>query len=91
MKIGDKIYCIKSYGKSLNYCQFVEGQSYIIKSIFYVAKKIYVERVGRDGGKYSTGFNINNCDEIGWDNFTDHFISVKQQRKQKLDKINRTR
>lgn len=89
MKTGDKVYCIKSLGMSSNYNQFEKGQAYIIKSIFEVANKIYVEYAGRDGGKYSAGFYINNNPEggIGWQKFSNYFIDLKETRKMKLNKL----
>lgn len=93
MNIGDKMYCIKSITMSNNYKQFENGQSYTIKSLFPDSNKIYINYIGRDGDTYMSGFYMKNIPQggVGWHLFSDHFIDLRQKRKQKLKKLNERR
>lgn len=82
MKVGDKYICIQSRD-DLN----LEGNIYTILNIdadiaISVEKSIY---------HISAHYSYLEIDSINYYIFDDHFISVKEQRKLKLEKLNENR
>ena len=82
MKVGDKVYCIKTL-KHYNLTFFNKGKVYIIAQVRYGNIRISDDVSG------SSEFNLlePNKDEY---KFHEYFITQKEYRKQKLKKINET-
>lgn len=93
MKAGDKVYCIKD--------RIVQGNIYVLKNNFYTVLRcnrtlIYTTTENQYGEEYYIwyveGYEYNdNKDEIAWLKsriFSDYFITEKESRKLKLQKLN---
>ena len=85
MKKGDKVLCVVN-------CKlgFTKGQTYIINSqeINYIFEIISIIQPHHNRGL--AWFRVNQPGEGYW-NFDDYFITIKKQRKLKLEKLNENR
>lgn len=84
MKVGDKVYCIKSIIK-YNFF-FIIGNSYKIKNVSNNNKTIFI----LDDNNVTMPFEIYYPNDDFY-KFNEYFITHKQLRKQKLEKINECR
>lgn len=90
MKAGDKVYCIKSYKDNNGICTHLKNNFYIIENIDVDGvsnKRIWIisEKLTTPHGYL--GYLISGELYSGFHYFNEHFITEKELRKQKLEKI----
>lgn len=82
MKVGDKVLC-KSWFPFVD--TFIQGNYYVIDSI--VGNNVSI--IDEFGDPFFLCFNVDNViPGIKMERYGDYFVTVKELRQQKLDKIN---
>ena len=82
MKYGDILICLNDYIHSGTL--FIKNEKYVISSLFLDSKEYITIRVNNNLKGYEEHFvfSLNDSD------FYNNFISLKEYRKMKLDKLN---
>ena len=87
MKIGDKVLCMKNCKRG----HLIKGQTYIINSQkiqqdeINSLNEIEIISIVKPNDSNLSWFRVETCK--GCWNFDEYFISIKEQRKQKLKKL----
>jgi hypothetical protein len=86
MKAGDKVVCIKKYRSTTFDIAYLEGVEYIVSEIWFPSDNpvytiLYDEKEHSGISFYEKDYRL----------FKDYFITLTEQRKQKLEKLNDNR
>ena len=85
MKIGDQIYCIKDFSSNYPIRNFQKGKIYKINLIIdFYRSGTHKNSVNVDNTMFTLRKDYNKYFELG---FYEYFITLKEYRKQKLQKI----
>ena len=90
MKIGDKVYCIKSYKNNNGLCPHLKNNFYIIKDIDFdgaLNKRIWIFSETSTTPNGYLGYLMSGELYSGFHYFNEHFVPEKELRKKKLEKI----